>query len=279
MIDTHVHLTDGRFDADRAAVRERMARAGVRRHLEVGTDLLTNRAAQAAAAKNFSVLASAGLHPHGAADPANASYRDALPRQLSLARVAAVGECGLDFFRNLSAPDAQKEVFAFQIALARARGLPLVVHERAAWTEVLACLDAGNAAAGGGVFHCFSHGRREAEEALARGFVLGLGGTTTRGEAWTRELLPWVPLERVVLETDSPYLAPQPLPRSRRNEPAHLPLVARAIAEARGVDVTDVVRVTTENALRLFASRDTWEETPELDPARADGALVREHRT
>ncbi len=260
-IDTHAHLWDRRFDADRNDVIARMTAARVTRRVEVGADLVTSRDALRAARESASVVATAGVHPHSAADPECAAYRDELPLLLDDERAVAVGECGLDFFRNLSPRDAQEDAFAFQIALARARSLPLVIHQRDAWNEVLACLDAGGAQAHGGVFHCFSHGRREAEEVIARNFVVGLGGTSTRNQAWARELLPWVPLESVVLETDAPYLIPASLPRSDRNEPAYLPLVADAIAQAKGVSVEYVAQATTETALRVFGRRGVeWSE-------------------
>jgi len=266
LIDTHAHLWDRRFDRDRAAAWDRATAAGVTRRLEVGVDLATSQRALEIARDDASVLATAGIHPHEAGASDTVSARDALAELASEERIAAIGECGLDFYRNLSPQDAQEDVFAFQIALARVKKLPLVLHERDAWGPLLACLDAGGAERVGGVFHCFSHGRAKAEEAFARNFVIGLGGTATRNEAWARELLPWVPLERVVLETDSPYLTPASLSRSTRNEPAHLPLVAAAIAEAKGMSADAVAQATTETALRVFGGRAAW--TPGAAPAR-----------
>jgi TatD DNase family protein len=274
VIDTHVHLWDRRFDQDRDAARARMIAAGVTRRLEVGADLVTSRLALEAARADKSVLATAGVHPHSAADPADVDFRAVLKDLLAEERVVAVGECGLDYFRDLSPRDAQQEAFAFHIALARYYGYPLVVHERDAWNAVMANLETGGAERYGGVLHCFSHGKAHAEEAFAHNFVLGLGGTVTRGQAWARELLPWVPLDRIVLETDSPYLIPASLPRSGRNEPSYLPLIAQAIAEAKGISVETVAQATTETALRIFGTRAPWREATSADAHAPDGAAL-----
>lgn len=259
LIDTHAHLWDRRFDDDRAAVLARMRAAGVTRHLEVGADLATSRQSVDLAASDTSVLATAGIHPHDALHATDDAPRAELRALLDHPRIAAVGECGLDFFRNLSPVEVQVDVFGFHIREAQARALPLVIHERNAFKEVIATLDDCGGSPRGGVFHCFGHGVKKAEAAIERGFVLGLGGTTTRNEAWAQQLLPWIPLEHVVLETDAPYLIPSSLPRSGRNEPSYLPLVAECIAAAKGISAQHVIDATTETALRVFAARHPWE--------------------
>ncbi len=239
-----------------------MRAAGVTRHLEVGADYVTSQLSVERAAADDAVLATAGVHPHSAEEAAGPAPREALRALLDHPRIAAVGECGLDFFRNLAPADVQTDVFTFHIREAQARELPLVIHERNAFKEVIATLDAAGGNPRGGVFHCFGHGIRKAEAAIERGFVLGLGGTTTRNEAWAQQLLPWVPLEHIVLETDAPYLIPQPLPRSGRNEPSHLPLVAEWIAAAKGLTAQQVIDATTHTALRVFGARHAWTEAP-----------------
>lgn len=258
LIDTHAHLWDRRFDDDRAAVLARMRVAGVTRHLDVGADLVTSRLSVELAARDSAVLATAGVHPHSAEEAVSAAARAELQALLDHPRIAAVGECGLDFFRNLAPVDVQTDVFAFHIREAQTRALPLVIHERNAFKEVLATLDDTGGNPQGGVFHCFGHGIKKAESVIARGFVLGLGGTTTRNEAWAQQLLPWVPLDHIVLETDAPYLIPHSLPRSGRNEPSYLPLVAEWIAMAKGITTQHVIDATTETALRLFGADRAW---------------------
>ncbi len=260
LIDSHAHLWDRRFDDDRAAVLARMRAAGVTRHLEVGADLTTSRLSAELAEADDSVLATAGIHPHDAVHAVDEAPRAELRALLDRPRMAAVGECGLDYFRNLSPSDVQQDVFAFHIREARARDLPLVIHERNAFKDVLAVLDAEGGVPRGGIFHCFGHGTKKAEAVIARGFVVGLGGTVTRNEAWAQQLLPWIPLEHVVLETDAPYLIPSSLPRSGRNEPAYLPLVAECIAQAKGLTAQQVIDATTETALRVLGGRHTWTE-------------------
>ena len=267
MIDTHCHHTHDRFRADRDAVLERARTAGVTAAIEVGWDLASSRAALALARQHPGTLYPAvGIHPHyAAAAPADTIAKlRALAAEASLAPGAsgapgaplvAIGETGLDFYRNLSPRERQEEIFRAHIRLARELGLPLVVHSREATArtlEILAAETAGGAANGaGGVLHCFSGNRAEAQEAVERGFLLGFGGTLTYGDQELAAVARETPATALLLETDAPYLAPSPR-RRERNEPAWMATVREHLAEIRQVSPEEIDRATTENARRLF---------------------------
>ncbi len=256
MIDTHLHLSHARFSRDREAVLARTRAAGVIAAIEVGWDLASSQAAIALAARHRGVLfPAAGIHPHSAA----AAPAGAIEALRALARsgapLIAVGETGLDFFRNLSPREHQEDLFRAHIRLAQDLALPLIVHSRAATARVLAILtdeiDRAGGRSPGGVLHCFSGDRGEAEQAADLGFLIGVGGTLTYRDSGLEEVVRTAPASQLLLETDAPYLAPAP-DRRVRNEPARLPAVRARVAALRGVSARHVDRMTTENAIRLF---------------------------
>jgi TatD DNase family protein len=256
MIDTHCHLSHDRFRADRDAVMERARAAGVVAAIEVGWDLASSRAAVELARRHPGTLfPTAGIHPHHVAD-APAGAVEAL-RALAAggAPLVAIGETGLDFYRNLSPRERQEELFRAHIRLARELSLPLVVHSRDATARTLAILAEETAAAAGGglagVLHCFSGNRAEAQEAQELGFLLGVGGTLTYGDAELAAVVREAPAAALVLETDAPYLAPAPH-RRERNDPALMAIVRERLAALRGTTAEEIDRITTENARRLF---------------------------
>lgn len=254
MIDTHAHLDDRVFANDLHAVLERAEAAGVERIVCVGTDMDSSRAALSLAEQHDAIWAAVGVHPHNASKlyPADLDELRVMARQ---DRVVAIGETGLDFYRNLSPRDAQLSAFRLHLDLAREVSLPVIVHDRDAHDEVLLELKRWVAYQYGqrfGVLHCFSGSAAMAQEAVELGFYISVGGAVTYDKAGTlAEVVRQVPMDRLLLETDCPYLAPEPY-RGRRNEPAYLVHVVRAVARLRGLTPEEVAATTAANAVLLF---------------------------
>jgi TatD DNase family protein len=255
-VDSHAHIDGEDFDADRDEVVARARAAGVRAILNVGTgdphSGVLERAA-ASAEKYEDVFAAIGVHPHDARlfdEPAERRLSELLGRG---GRIVALGEIGLDYHYDNSPREVQRAVFARQLRLAREAGLPVVIHSRDADDETAAILRAEYAgAARGGVMHCFGGGRRMAEEVLELGFLISFAGNVTFKNAEPlREAARAVPLERLLVETDCPFLTPVPF-RGRRNEPAYVVETARFVAGLKGVEPEEFGRVTSENFARLF---------------------------
>ena len=249
--DTHAHLDLSPLcDAEEAVVR-RALEAGVTRIATVGIDPESGERAVSIAHRHTGVYAVVGLHPHDAGRLSDAL----LARLEALSRcdkVVAIGETGLDFHRDRSPRDIQRAAFREQIRLARRRGLPVVIHDRDAHDEVLSILSEENAAEVGGIIHCFSGDLAMARRALAMNFLVSIPGAITyKGSETQAEAVRGLPLDRLLIETDCPFLAPVPH-RGKTNEPSYVPLVAAKVAAIKGVTVEDVARTTTINALRLF---------------------------
>lgn len=257
LIDTHAHLHDPKFDADRDAVIERMREAGVVAAVTIGTDLAASRAAVELAARYPDVWATVGVDPHEAAGFTADTL--AVLRELAQSpQVVAIGEIGLDYYWDEAPRPVQARVFEEQLALARELGLPVVIHNREAHADTLAILRtwAANHPWRGqrplGVLHCFSGNVLMALEAVELGFLISLAGPVTfKNAKKSVAVAQQVPLEGLVVETDAPYLSPHPY-RGRRNEPARVRLVAERIAEIRGIPFSAVAHATTVNACRLF---------------------------
>src|SRR5687768_12437574 len=255
-IDSHAHIDGEEFDADRDEVVARARAAGVRAILNVGTGDPHGgnfERAVAVAEKYEGVYAAAGVHPHDARLYDESAERRLLEVLKGSELVVALGEIGLDYHYDNSPRDVQREVFARQLRLAQSLSLPVIIHSREADEETLEVLRAEYAGvARGGVMHCFGGGPALAEGALALGFCISFAGNVTFKKADAlREVASTVPLERLLVETDCPYLAPVPF-RGRRNEPAHVVETARFIAELRGVGHEELGRLTSENFARLF---------------------------
>ncbi|MEY2419694.1 MAG: TatD DNase family protein [Actinomycetota bacterium] len=241
--DSHCHVPwegsdTSAFDAARAA--------GVARFITIGTAADTSRTAIEAAEHNDDVWATVGLHPHDASDGL-----DGLPDPTQHPRVVGIGECGLDFHYNYSPADAQKEMFARQIAWAKQLDLTLVVHTRNAWRDTFDILDAEGVPERT-IMHCFTGGADEARQCLDRGAFISISGIVTFKKADdVRQAVQIVPLDRLLVETDSPFLAPVPH-RGKQNEPAFVPLVGAAVAETKGMPVHNIEAATWENTARAF---------------------------
>jgi len=245
--DDHCHLHIREASADEIAEAVATAHeAGVTRMITVGCDLADSRAAIAAASAHDGVFATVGVHPHEARFGI-----DGLEALLAEPGVVAVGECGLDYYYDHSPRDVQMEVFARQVALAHAHQLALVIHTRDAWDDTFDVLEAEGVPEHT-VFHCFSGGPAEARRCLDVGAMMSFSGIITFKNAEDlRAAAALCPLDRVLVETDAPYLAPVPH-RGRPNRPALVPLVGEGVAAAQGRDLLEVAEATWDNATRTY---------------------------
>lgn len=255
LIDTHTHLDDARYDSDREAMIARARDAGVEAFVTIGCDLATSRAAIGLADRYPFVYASIGVHPHEVKHIGDMWY-DEFRRLAMHKKVVAYGEIGLDYHYNHSSPKDQRNRFREQVALARELKLPVIIHTREAQEDTIAILKEEKASDVGGVFHCFSGDAWLAKDALDLGFYLSFSGVLTfQNAAVLRDIAKTVPLDRLLIETDCPYLTPVPH-RGKRNEPAYVSLVAGQLAQIFSSDPTlstdTIGRITTENAKRLF---------------------------
>lgn len=252
LIDTHCHLTFEPLVDDVHAVIERSREAGVTRWITVGTMLADSRKAVELAARHEHMYATVGIHPHDAKE-ADEQAMDAL-RQIARAdTVVAIGETGLDFHYNFSKQPDQKRVFAAHLDLARELDLPVIVHSRNAFDETVDILDRHGGGLRGVVFHCYGGTARQAEQLLERGYHISFTGVVTfKNAEAARQAARVVPLDRLMLETDCPYMSPEPMRKQRPNEPALMVHTARLLAELKGVDLEGLARATTVTARRFF---------------------------
>jgi TatD DNase family protein len=254
LFDTHAHLHFDEYAEDRAAVLARAREAGVTGFVTVGTDLATSRAAIALATCEPGVWASVGVHPHDAANADEGVFLQ-IEHLAADPKVVAVGEIGLDFFRNLSPPDVQDVVFRRQLELAHRVGKPVLVHCRDAHAATVAILADAHVSELGGIMHCFSGDVAVARLCLDLGLLISLAGPVTYRNARTLpEVARFVPADRLVVETDCPFLPPEGH-RGTRNEPAYLTLTAARVAELRGETLEQLATRTTDNARALFRLR------------------------
>lgn len=251
LFDTHAHLHFPEFAADLDAVLERARAAGVRRILTIGTDVPTSRAAAALAVREPDVWAAVGIHPHEAADADDAALAE-IERLAGSPRVVAIGETGLDFFRNLAPREAQERALRDQLALARRTRKPVLIHCREAHEETLGLLGAADVREHGGIMHCFSGDVAIARRCLDLGLLVSLAGPVTYPKPGALpEVARFVPADRLVVETDCPFLPPQPY-RGKRNEPAYLAITATRVAELRGEPLAELAARMSENARTLL---------------------------
>jgi len=252
LFDTHAHLHFPDYADDLDAVLERARGAGVRGMVTIGTDRESNQAVVEMARRLPDVWATVGIHPHDAGDAVEADFAEMEKLARSEAKVVGFGEMGLDFYRNLSPPEAQREVFRRQISMARELGKPLVIHCRDAHDETLAILAEERAREIGGVMHSFSGDVQIARRCLDLGLFISLAGPVTYKNARALpEVARFIPEDRLVVETDCPYLPPTPH-RGKRNEPAYVALTADFVAGLRGVSPDALGAAVTANASTLF---------------------------
>lgn len=251
LIDSHAHIDTSRFHADRKAVISAAFENGITRIVDPGVDLASSQnALSLSKAHPGHIFAGVGTHPHDATtytDEVGMQYRE-MARE---PEVVAIGEFGLDYFRMLSPREVQRAVFCTHLELARECDLPCIIHVRDSHDDVIELLRAHGKGLRG-VFHCFSGNVAQAEECLSfEGFMISFAGPLTRQGNALPEVASMVPLDRVLVETDSPYLVPQPL-RAKRNEPLFVKYVAEKLAEIRNMSFEEIAQVTTANAIRLF---------------------------
>ena len=250
LFDTHAHYDSGAFHADRMEVLASMPEKGVELILNPGCDLETSRTAVALADTFSHVYAAVGVHPSDCE-----TYTDEVEEQLrQLAKnlkVKAVGEIGLDYYWKDNAPsEVQKEVFHRQMALAEELGLPVIVHDREAHHDCLEVVKAHPNVKG--VYHCYSGSLEDAKILVKLGWMISFTGVVTYKNARkSLEVIEWLPMDRIMIETDSPYLTPEPF-RGKRNDSGHVHLVAETIARVKGMEPDEVARITLENGKRFF---------------------------
>ncbi len=252
LIDTHAHLDFPQFNKDRDQVIERAKKAGVTAVLNAGADENSSKRSVELSRKYPWISASVGIHPHGTAR-VNNNWLEQLEKLAALDTVLAIGETGLDFYRNLSPVESQETLFREHLRLACRVNKPVIIHSREAHAETFQILQEEDLPYPAGVMHCFSGDRRWVEAFLELGFYISLAGPLTYPRSHElRDLLKYIPANRLLLETDAPYLPPQAY-RSQRNEPAYVKLTYERAALALGQDLDELARQVYLNAVRLFS--------------------------
>jgi TatD DNase family protein len=255
LLDSHTHIDMREFDADREGVLQRARESGVVAVIDIGIDIASSEAAIALAEKHSDVFATVGIHPHDASKITDVDMHrlEALAKH---PKVVAIGEIGLDFYRNRSSKESQVDSFKRQLELASKSGLPVVVHSRNAKDEVFEILKewvAGKKIDSGpvGVLHCFSGDAELGKKYIDMGFLLSFAGPVTYPKSSAAGVAKDIPLGKMLIETDCPFLTPQ-AHRGKRNEPSYVSYVASKIAEVKGVSPESVAETTSANAVRLF---------------------------
>lgn len=254
IFESHAHYDDEAFDMDRDELLSGLRRQGIGYVMNISSDLSSVRATIALAEKYPFVFAAVGIHPSDTGE-LNEDHFDWLKKQCRHEKVLAVGEIGLDYYWDNVEREVQKKWFVRQLALANEASLPVVIHSRDAAKDTLDIMKGEKAVEKRGVIHCFSYTKESAREFLNMGYLIGVGGVVTFQNAKKlRECVEYLPLDSILLETDSPYLAPVPF-RGKRNCSLYLPYVAEKIAEIKGISEEEVIEATEKNAKRLFMGK------------------------
>jgi TatD DNase family protein len=261
LVDSHAHLDAKPFTADLDDVIKRAHENGVEQILTVGCDLASSRASVDLALRYPNIYASVGIHPHDASTVDDCVIEELTSMIESVEKVVAIGETGLDFYRDHSPRDLQRRSFRRHIQLAKETGKPLIIHDREAHDEVIQIMREENAAAVGGVLHCFSGDLEMARKCVEMGFYISFAGPLTypKNEA-LRSIAKALPIDVMLVETDCPYLSPQKW-RGKRCEPAYVRTTAEKLAEIKGLTIEDVARITSLNTWRLFGIGDVDQST------------------
>lgn len=252
--DSHTHMDNQSFNEDRHEALMRAYEAGVTRIVNIGFNRETIPTTLQLSRDYDFIYAAIGWHPQDASDmtPADLDELEVLCKE---PKVVAIGEIGLDYYWDTSPKDVQQEVFRQQIRLARKIGKPIIIHNREAHQDILTVLKEEKAAEVGGIMHCFTGSWETAKQCLDMNFYISFGGPITfKNAKQPKEVLAQIPLDRLLIETDAPYLTPHPY-RGKRNETSYVKLVAEGAAEIKGISVEELARVTTDNAIRLLGMK------------------------
>lgn len=252
IFDTHAHYDDRAFDEDREELLASLPKQAIARVVNVGANLASCKRTVELTEKHDFIYGAIGIHPSETAELEQEGAWQSLRELYGAEKCVAVGEIGLDYYWDEPEREIQKKWFARQLNLARELGLPVIIHSRDAARDTADIMKAERAGEIGGVVHCFSYTKETARTFLDMGFFFGIGGVLTfRNARKLKEAVEYIPLERIVLETDCPYLAPVPY-RGKRNSSLYLPCVAAALAEIKGIGEEDVRRTVWENSVRLY---------------------------
>ncbi|SFC83836.1 TatD family hydrolase [Butyrivibrio sp. YAB3001] len=251
IFDTHAHYDDEQFDTDREALLASFISAGIGNVVNVGASIDTSEKALELAHRYDFIYAAAGVHPSEVTELNEDSIRQ-IETMCDDDRCVAVGEIGLDYHWPEPEPDLQKKWFIRQLDIAREKKLPVIIHSRDAAADTMNIMKSEHAEEIGGVVHCFSYSKEIAAECVKMGFYIGIGGVLTfKNARKMREVVDQTPIEKLLLETDCPYLAPEPY-RGKRNSSLYLPYVVKAMADIKGISEDEVIRITTDNAQRMY---------------------------
>lgn len=251
LVDSHCHLQDKAFKDDLSSVIRHAEEACVGIFLVPGTSIADSVEAIKLSENYNMIYTAAGIHPHDSAK-AEADWREKLINLTANKKVVAVGEIGLDYHYDFSPRDIQKSMFKAQIEIALEKSLPMVIHTRKSMDDTFRIMDETDGWKVGGVFHCFPGSLKEAEYVIKKGFHVSYTGVVTfKNSQSTREIVKNIPMEKLLLETDSPYMAPEPF-RGKRNHPALLKYTAQSIAQLKETDISELGETTTKNFLNLF---------------------------
>ena len=251
IFDTHAHYDDERFDEDRDALLRSMKEAGIGNIVNIGANMASSQRSLDLAAEYDFMYAAVGVHPSDCAELDDEKI-EKLKEMSSFPKCVAIGEIGLDYYWPEPDHELQKKWFKRQIALAREVELPIIVHSRDAAADTVDILKSENAGELGGVVHCFSYSKEVAEECVKMGFYIGIGGVLTfKNGRKMKEVAETIPMERIILETDCPYLAPEPF-RGKRNSSLYLPYVVSAMAQIKGISEEEVISITEANAREMY---------------------------
>lgn len=250
LIDTHTHLDFDQYDGDRKNAILRAKEANVKAMITIGIDLETSKRSIEIAQQYPNIFAAVGIHPHDAGKATQEDINE-LETLLDFPQVVAIGEVGLDFYHNLSARDVQRKMLRMFLDWSLTKDYPLIIHTREANEDILNIIREKSRSGWRGVFHCFSGDAKMAEQVLEMGFHISFTGNVTFKNSRSVHVMKTVPLEKLMIETDSPFMAPVPH-RGKRNEPAFVNQVAQKIAETKGLETHEVAKITSQNAINLF---------------------------
>jgi len=257
MIDSHCHLDFKEFNKNREEIIKNALSAGVHTMINIGVDLQSSKKSVELTNQYDFIFATVGVHPHDARTY-DSNLEKELSRLIENKKVKAVGEIGLDFYRDLSPRKVQKQVFHLQLELAIEKKLPVVIHTREAFDETVEIVEEYSGKLAGGVFHCFPGSLKEAHRVIDLGFHISVGGVITYPKSKMAEVASQVPLEYILIETDSPYLTPVPC-RGKKNQPAYVRYVRDKLAQLKSLPIEEVEKITDRNCRKLFRLVDIFE--------------------